>query len=133
MQPLDSDNNSFVDTFRAQIADELVEQAGTLDISTNVAEPTLGRSEVNVTRVGYRLNHEFNNRWELNHEFLASFQETPVETFVVGISPFQSRGQIDITKVRRLFLSNPSEAGILLFLTLISSGILTFSVLTKPC
>ncbi|MEM9002222.1 MAG: TonB-dependent siderophore receptor [Cyanobacteria bacterium P01_F01_bin.86] len=103
------DNNTFIDTFRASIPEEQADLAGTLDISTNVAEPTLGRSEVNVTRFGYRLSHEFNDDWKLNHEFLASFQETPVETFVVGIAPFQSLGQTDITKVRRLFLSNPSE------------------------
>lgn len=103
------DNNTFIDTFRESISDQQADLAGTLDISTNVAEPTLGRSEVNVTRVGYRLSHEFSDDWKLNHEFLASFQETPVETFVVGIAPFQSLGQTDITKVRRLFLSNPSE------------------------
>ncbi|MEM8505063.1 MAG: TonB-dependent siderophore receptor [Cyanobacteria bacterium P01_D01_bin.1] len=103
------DNNTFVDTFRETISDEQAALAGTLDISTNVTEPALGRSEVNVTRVGYRLNHEFNDDWELNHEFLGSFQETPVETFVAGIAPFQSAGQNDVTKVNRLFLSNPSE------------------------
>ncbi|MEM6868627.1 MAG: TonB-dependent siderophore receptor, partial [Cyanobacteria bacterium P01_C01_bin.121] len=103
------DNNSFVDTFRDQISDEQAELAGTLSLSTNVTEPELTRSEVNLTRVGYRFNHELSNDWEFNHEFLASFQETPVETFVAGIAPFQTQGQNDITKVARLFLSNPSE------------------------
>ncbi|MEO1620590.1 MAG: TonB-dependent siderophore receptor [Cyanobacteria bacterium J06632_3] len=103
------DNNSFVDTFRDNIPDEQVDLAGTLPVSTNVTEPTLTRSEVNVTRVGYRFNHEFSDDWDFNHEFLASFQETPIETFVVGIAPFQTMGQNDISKVTRLFLSNPSE------------------------
>ena len=103
------DNNTFIDTFRSFITDEQAALAGTLDLSTNVTEPTLSRSEVNVTRVGYRFNHEFSDDWEMNHEFLASFQETPVETFVAGIAASQTNGQNDITKVSRTFLSNPSE------------------------
>lgn len=108
------DDNSFIDRITSgpgglTISDEERALAGTLDISTNPAEPSLNRSLVTVTRLGYRLNHEFSDDWELNHEFLASFQETPEEVFVGGNSQFQTGGRVDITKVRRLLLSNPSK------------------------
>ena len=119
------ENNSFIDSiletearirqasgnddFRF-ITDEERELAGTVDFSNNLGEPRIGRSEVNITRVGYRLNHEFDDDWELNHEFLASFQETPRETFIGGVNTaFTAGGAPDLTGVTRLFLSNPSE------------------------
>mgnify|MGYP001791173312 CR=1 FL=1 len=119
------EDNSLIDTIlenearsgQELISDEERELAGTADFSTNLGEPPIGRSEVNITRIGYRFNHEFSDDWKFNHEFLGSFQETPRETFIGGISTASVAGNPDLSSVSRLFLSNPSERESYLFNT----------------
>jgi len=106
------ENNSFVDQLvegGLVISDELRESAGTLDISSNLGEPSITEGSVFITRVGYRLSHELNDSWKINNDFLASFQETPDETFVVGVGFAQQLGQPNFDLLSRIYLSNPSE------------------------
>ncbi len=105
-------NNSLVDDFVTGglvISDAVREAAGTLDISSNLGEPELAREETQITRVGYRLSHAFNDDWKLNHEFLASFQETPESSFIVAVNYLPTAGQLDFASLRRLLLENPSS------------------------
>ncbi|MEM6451331.1 MAG: TonB-dependent siderophore receptor [Cyanobacteria bacterium P01_D01_bin.105] len=106
------ENNSFIDTLvegGLVISDELRESAGTLDISSNLGEPSITEGSVFITRVGYRLSHELNESWKINNDFLASFQETPDETFVVGTGFVQQAGQPNFDLLSRIYLSNPSD------------------------
>ncbi|MGB3296647.1 MAG: TonB-dependent siderophore receptor, partial [Phormidesmis sp.] len=106
------ENNSYIDGLIAGglvLSEANREAAGTLDISANLGEPDISRSETNISRVGYRLSHEFNDDWKLNHEFLASFQETPQDSFVVSTGFAQSLGQPDFSLLNRLYLNNISS------------------------
>jgi iron complex outermembrane recepter protein len=106
------ENNTLVDNLLAGglvLSDANRQAAGALDISANLGEPAITRDETSISRMGYRLSHEFNDSWRLNHEFLASFQETPQSSFVAATGFVQTAGQPNFSLLNRLYLDNPSS------------------------
>ncbi len=105
------ENNSLADRFLEgdAFSEDDIARAGTLDIRTNSGEPEISRTESNISRISYRLDHQINDTWQVRNEFLASFQNTAEDSFVAGVGFFQSRGQIDFNRLNRLWLDNPSN------------------------
>ncbi|WP_158409460.1 TonB-dependent siderophore receptor [Gloeocapsa sp. PCC 73106] len=80
---------------------------GQLDIRTNLGEPSLARSENGVVRVGYRFQHQFNENWSLNNEFLAALLNVPEEDGSVFILPVSL--DPDGRTLNRLLATNPTK------------------------
>lgn len=50
---------------------------GEVDIATNLGEPDLAESESSVARLSSEFKHRFSDKWQIQSQFLASFQEIP--------------------------------------------------------
>ncbi|MEO0868979.1 MAG: TonB-dependent receptor, partial [Cyanobacteria bacterium J06642_11] len=72
-------------------------------------------SETRILRLGTRLSYDLSDDWTLKGEFLGSFQETPQDSFVVGVNFAQSAGQPDFEILERIFLNNISRRDIYTF------------------
>lgn len=106
------EGNTLIDTILAgggQIPAEDLQAAGTLDIRSNLGEPDISRTETDITRVGYRFEQALSDDWQFRNEFLASFQDTSEDSFVVGTGFVQRRGQPDLSLLNRLYINNPSN------------------------
>ncbi|MEO1068138.1 MAG: TonB-dependent receptor, partial [Cyanobacteria bacterium J06638_6] len=86
-----------------------LQRAGTLDIRTNLGEPDISYTETRVSRIAYRLEHEFSENWKIRNEFLASFQNTTEDSFVAGVGFVQNQGQPDFSQLNRIYINNPSS------------------------
>jgi iron complex outermembrane receptor protein len=80
---------------------------GKLNIRTNLGEPSLTESESYLYRFGYRFDHQINEQWSINNQFLAAFGDTPEETGNVFVLPV-SLAQDDRT-LTRILADNPSQ------------------------
>ncbi|MDB9529320.1 TonB-dependent siderophore receptor [Oscillatoria sp. CS-180] len=105
-------DNALVDNFLSgggSFSEEDIARAGTLDIRTNSGEPDISRTETNISRISYRLDHQINETWQIRNEFLASFQNTAEDSFVAGVNFSQITGQVDFNLLDRIYLDNPSN------------------------
>ncbi|MEM9087431.1 MAG: TonB-dependent siderophore receptor [Cyanobacteria bacterium P01_F01_bin.53] len=93
----------------SETALESLEQAGKLDVRTNVGEPDLTEEETTLVRVGYQFSHRFSDDWRFENQFLGSFQRTPVSNSVAGTGYPQVAGQLDFSALDRVYLENPSS------------------------
>ncbi|MEM1368909.1 MAG: TonB-dependent receptor, partial [Cyanobacteria bacterium P01_H01_bin.15] len=92
----------------ATISEEELKRAGTLDVRANLGEPEISNSELDISRVSYRLSHEFSDTWQIKNEFLASFQNTYEDNSVVGVGFAQIDGQPNLNLLDRVYLENPN-------------------------
>ena len=76
---------------------------GEVDISENLGEPSISKSEQNVARLSSELEHKFSDNWKLQNQFLIASQETPESLGVNGIGI--SAGTADCS--RRIVTNNP--------------------------
>jgi len=101
----------------AQIPEEDLQRAGTLDIRANLGEPEISYSETNISRIAYRLEHEFSDNWTIRNEFLGSFQNTAEDSSVLGVGFVQQQGQPNLNLLNRVYINNPSNREIYTFNT----------------
>lgn len=105
------EENTLADRFLAggAFSEADIAQAGSLDIRTNTGEPEISRAESNISRISYRLDHQINDNWHVRNEFLGAFQNTAQDSFVVPVSFLQQGGQLDFSRLNRIYLNNPSN------------------------
>ncbi|MEM6612881.1 MAG: TonB-dependent siderophore receptor [Cyanobacteria bacterium P01_C01_bin.72] len=58
---------------------------GEIDITANLGEPDLAESESRVTRLSTEFKHKFNDKLQIQSQFLASFQEIPESLGFIGV------------------------------------------------
>mgnify|MGYP001792783616 CR=1 FL=1 len=105
------ENNSYVDQILAlgiPIAPESLATAGTLDLRTNVGEPSISEDETILNRVGYQFSHRFSDNWQFENQFLYSFQKTFVSNLTAGVD-YVTVVPFNFNLLRRVYLENPSR------------------------
>ncbi|MBE9178541.1 TonB-dependent siderophore receptor [Oculatella sp. LEGE 06141] len=89
---------------------------GDIPLDVNLGEPDLVETEEQVTRVGYRLEHQFNEDWALRSEFNSAFFRELNNTIVfpLGLQPDQrtlSRALVDVNTDRDNYVLNNTLTG----------------------
>ena len=77
---------------------------GNVDFDVNLGEPSITENDTRLLRLGYRLEHRFNDDWLIRNEFLGAFRDSPDS---VGITPI--RLEPDQRSLVRLVTENPSQ------------------------
>ncbi len=96
---------------------------GTVGRTVNLGEPSLSRTESQVTRLGYQFEHQFHDNLVLRHELLAAFRDTPDSRFVIP-----TRLGLDQRTLVRLFAENPGRQQNLVLNTSLNSTFRTGSI-----
>ncbi len=96
---------------------------GEVDRDANLGEPSLSQSETRVTRLGYRLDHRFNDYLALRNELLVAGRDTPRSNFIIP-----SRLEPDQRTLTRLLAENPGDQNSLLLNTQLVSSFATGSI-----
>jgi len=96
---------------------------GEVDRAVNLGEPSLSETESQVTRLGYRFEHQLNENLTLRNEFLAAFRDTPDSRFVIP-----TRLELDQRTLTRLFTENPGDQQNLVLNTSLVSAFSTGSI-----
>jgi iron complex outermembrane recepter protein len=89
---------------------------GEIPLDINLGEPDLVEIEEQVTRVGYRFEHQFNDNWAIRNEFNGAFfrELTNTVVFPLGLQPDQRtllRALVDVDTDRDSYTLNNSVVG----------------------
>ncbi|MBG1258445.1 TonB-dependent siderophore receptor [Nostoc commune] len=102
---------------------------GRVALDANLGEPSLSRSEANVTRLGYRLDQRLGSNWSIKNEFLASFLDVSENTGIIGFASDTADGlDPDQRTLNRFLVDNPSELSTFTFNTNLAGKFQTGSI-----
>ncbi|MDV3348998.1 TonB-dependent siderophore receptor [Leptothoe sp. LEGE 181152] len=89
---------------------------GEIDLDVNLGEPDLTETQEQVTRIGYRLEHQLDAHWAIRSEFSGAFfrELTNTIAFPLGLLPDQRtllRALVDVDTDRDSYVLNNSVVG----------------------